>query len=280
MNIPWKMPYIKDAVALLTQYPISFLKAKRMKPELQKIGTYCMFIGYPRSGHTLIGSLLDAHPEIIVAQELGVLKYLLAGFNKWQIYYLLIRNSRRFTDDGRAWASYTYNVPGQWQGKYRELRVAGDKQGGGAVLRLTARPWLFERLMQTMGEDIRFFHVIRNPYDNITTIAQKNRLTVDQAIDYYFSLCETVQRHREKIPGDKIFEIRHEDFVQSPRKNLKGMCDFLDVGASEDYLNDCAGIVFPSPKKTRQKGKWDRERIGAVKTRMREFPYLDGYLFD
>ncbi len=27
-----------------------------------------MFIGYPRSGHSLVGSLLDAHPNIIVAQ--------------------------------------------------------------------------------------------------------------------------------------------------------------------------------------------------------------------
>jgi hypothetical protein len=274
------MTYIKDVLTFLKLYPLSFFKAEQMKPGLQKIRTYCMFIGYPRSGHTLIGSLLDAHPEIIVAQELGVLKYLLAGFNKWQIYYLLIRNSRRFTDDGRAWASYAYNVQGQWQGKYRDLRVVGDKQGGGAVLRLKTRPWLFERLMQTMGEDIRFFHVIRNPYDNITTISRKNRLTLEQGIDYYFSLCETVQRCREKIPGDKIFEIRHETFVQSPRENLKEMCSFLNVGVSQDYLNDCAGIVFPSPKKTRLSGKWDRERIGAVKSRMRQFPYLDGYSFE
>lgn len=42
--------------------------------------TYCMFIGYPRSGHSLIGFLLDAHPSMIIAHELHVLKHINAGY--------------------------------------------------------------------------------------------------------------------------------------------------------------------------------------------------------
>ena len=41
-----------------------------------------MFIGYPRSGHSLIGSLLDVHPNAIVAHELDALKFVGAGFGK------------------------------------------------------------------------------------------------------------------------------------------------------------------------------------------------------
>ena len=59
-----------------------------------------MFVGYPRSGHSLIGSLLDAHPNMLVAHELSALKYLLAGFRKEQIFYLLLENSRAFTRPG------------------------------------------------------------------------------------------------------------------------------------------------------------------------------------
>ena len=53
-----------------------------------------MFIGYPRSGHSLIGVLLDAHPNTIISHELGALKYLHTGFSKGQIYHLLLEKSR------------------------------------------------------------------------------------------------------------------------------------------------------------------------------------------
>jgi hypothetical protein len=33
-----------------------------------------LFVGYSRSGHSLVGALLDAHPEIPVAYEANALK--------------------------------------------------------------------------------------------------------------------------------------------------------------------------------------------------------------
>jgi hypothetical protein len=40
-----------------------------------QVQSYCMFVGHPRSGHTLIGALLDAHPHIVIAHELNALRY-------------------------------------------------------------------------------------------------------------------------------------------------------------------------------------------------------------
>jgi hypothetical protein len=40
------------------------------------VKAFLLFIGYPRSGHTLIGSLLDAHQNMAVANEYNVLKHL------------------------------------------------------------------------------------------------------------------------------------------------------------------------------------------------------------
>jgi hypothetical protein len=39
-----------------------------------------MFIGYLRSGHSLIASLLDAHPNAIATHELDALKFVGARF--------------------------------------------------------------------------------------------------------------------------------------------------------------------------------------------------------
>ena len=45
----------------------------------ETIQLYCMFVGYPRSGHSLVGTLLDAHPDIVIAHELDALRHIRAG---------------------------------------------------------------------------------------------------------------------------------------------------------------------------------------------------------
>ena len=87
-----------------------------------------LFIGYARSGHSLIGAILDAHPEIIIPHEFKAI-------SKWD-YYKQETKTRLFFDlhslsrfqamFGNRAASrpgrinYSYNVPGQWQGTYKE----------------------------------------------------------------------------------------------------------------------------------------------------------------
>jgi hypothetical protein len=39
------------------------------KPDFSSVRTFVLFVGYPRSGHSLIGSIMDAHPNIIIAHE-------------------------------------------------------------------------------------------------------------------------------------------------------------------------------------------------------------------
>ncbi len=51
------------------------------------VDTMLMFIGYPRSGHTLIGSLLDAHPNMVVANEYNIL-------GNWENYTTKHRNKQ------------------------------------------------------------------------------------------------------------------------------------------------------------------------------------------
>ena len=126
-----------------------WLRSARYAPyrkDLEGIERYCMFIGYPRSGHSLVGSLLDAHPDIIIAHELDALRYVELGLTRDQIYSLILERSRQFTESGRVWSEYQYAVPNQSNGKYRELKVIGDKKGGITSLKLNENPMLLSRL--------------------------------------------------------------------------------------------------------------------------------------
>ncbi|KXJ24016.1 hypothetical protein AC249_AIPGENE25568 [Exaiptasia diaphana] len=101
------------------------------------VETFVMFIGYPRSSHSLVGSLLDAHPEIIIPHEYhivnqweiyrdekirntGILKYLLFynlhTLSTWQATFGNRAAKPIFVDDGIN----SYNVPDSWQGTFHE----------------------------------------------------------------------------------------------------------------------------------------------------------------
>ncbi|MCA1614387.1 MAG: sulfotransferase, partial [Acidobacteria bacterium] len=150
-------------------YLTSLYDSWRRREDFSALRAYCMFVGYPRSGHSLVGSLLDAHPDVVIAHELDALKYVRARFRREQLFHLLLDKSEEFTARGRQWNGYSYEVPGQWQGRRRSLRVIGDKKGGGSTMRLGADPRLLARLRRTVGVPVKLVHVVRNPFDNIST---------------------------------------------------------------------------------------------------------------
>lgn len=88
-----------------------------------------IFIGYPRSGHSLVASLIDAHPNTIIAHEYHILwewdkKYQPDERNKYHVYNELMKNSRNEVENGYRSPKkpffYTYYVPGQWQGRFNK----------------------------------------------------------------------------------------------------------------------------------------------------------------
>ena len=255
-------------------------EAAKHQPDFDGVQTYCMFIGYPRSGHSLIGSLLDAHPNIIIAHELDALKYARSPLTREQLFYLLLDNSKRFTAQGRKWEEYSYLVKNQWQGRFQSLRVIGDKKGGFSSVHLRREPGLLKALRDKVRTRIKFIHVFRNPYDNISTIRKKHETNLEGAGNMFFSMAQTVLRVKGKTAPEDWIDIRHEDFIEDPTQHLRRLCGFLGQDASEEYLKDCAAIVFKSPRKSRHDAPWTPELIQQVQKASQPFPFLDGYAYD
>jgi hypothetical protein len=257
-----------------------YWRGLREREALKDVETYCMFIGYPRSGHSLIGFLLDAHPDMVIALELHALYYLQLGVSRLHLYGLLLERSHLWAEKYRGeWQGYSYKVPNQWQGRFRKLRVIGDKKGDGTVLFLSRKPELLHRLRRTVNTKIKFIHVVRNPYDNIATISVRNKIDLWDTIALYSSLCETIAKLKRQIDSADLYEVRFESFVEQPRIHLAALCRFLGVECSDDYLDDCASIVFKSPRKTRHRIEWNPESIAVVKDKINQFPFLSGYAY-
>src|SRR3990167_2206203 len=131
---------------------------------------FVMFIGYAHSGHSLIGAFLDAHPNMVVSNELHALP-LFAKYNydKYKIYKLILDNSIKCaTDQDRTNTGYNYYIPNLYQGKFENLEVIGDKKGGASAVYNLKHPEVMERLVKLFGPSLKVIQVIRNPYDNIS----------------------------------------------------------------------------------------------------------------
>ncbi len=265
---------------IATAYVASSLSGLRQRALFDQVQTYCMFIGYPRSGHSLVGSLLDAHPDMVIAHELDALGFIQSGFRRRQLYALILNNSRQIAAKGRIQTGYDYQIPNQWQGRFRSLQVIGDKRGRGSMSRLQRRPDLLERMQRVVRDPMRFVHVVRNPFDNISTMSKRRGWTLDEAADIYFSLADTVLSVKRTMGDGRVYDVRHEAVIADAKGCVKELCGFLGVVPTDDYLEDCAGIVYTSPHRSRHEAAWTDDQRARVQDRMGGYPFLEGYNWD
>jgi hypothetical protein len=258
-----------------------------LKPiSFNEIDCFCLFIGYPRSGHTIIGALLDAHPEIVISIEADVLGRMQNGYSKNMIFRYILRRSQKFiTKQKGEWTKYSYKVSGQYQGKYNRIKVIGDKKGAKTTSRLISKPFLLKEFEELIGKPIKMIHVIRDPFDSIATIMikakEKGRICDEKffksRIEYFFNNAnknmELMHQNR-----DRVLTIYHEDFVKSPQDSLIRILKHLNISYDQSYLEACSRIVYPIPNITKNKIYWP-ENIKAITSEyIKQYPFFRRYL--
>ena len=239
---------------------------------------FVLFVAYPRSGHGLVASLLDAHPDAAVAHELDVLSLVAAGFSGRRIARLVRENARQFTQQGRRWSGYSYEVPGQWQGRVRELRVLGDKKGARTVRRLQAQPELLRALAERMRAEVRVLHVVRDPRDTLgARFVRKSGVNPAHLVRAQCGLYRAVLRLEEQGVLGSPALLHHEDLVADPRARLAEVARFLGLAPDPSWLDAGARLVFPAPERLRDRFPWTAELADEVDRAVTEVPFLRRY---
>jgi hypothetical protein len=258
---------------------------RRNPSRFEDVETFCLFVGHNKSGTSMLGSLLDAHPEIILADEVKALEYIAAGVGREQLFHQLLKTSRRELMKGRVTgrrlSPYSYLVPDQWQARFTRLRVIGDGAAGSTTRLFWERPGLIQRASSLMGDvDVKLIQVIRNPFDPISAMMVRGKRTFQNSIDHYFTSCQALLQIRRQVGADGLHAVRYEDFVLETETQLAELCSFLGVGHPEDYLQACAAIMRPQPDRSRRLVEWSPEWIAVVERNMARYEFLEGYGFE
>jgi hypothetical protein len=233
-----------------------------------------LFVGQSRSGHSLVGSLIDAHPDAVIAHEIHALKHLLHGVDLGDLTRAIRLNAHLFDLVGRAYSGYDYRVPGQWQGRSRDLVLIGDKKGNGTTRLLRSHPQGLARVEARLGRPIRFINVIRHPLDNIATKAMRTGVSLPEAARRFLANAETLARLTTSRPDD-VKTIYLDRLTAAPRAILADLIGWLDLSHDvPGYLDACAGLVFEHPTRTRDQVDWPPGLVDRIRSSLGTYPAL------
>jgi len=235
------------------------------------------FIGHQRSGHSLIGALLNAHPNALISHELDFLRFFMDGFPPHYIYTLLYKRDIWFEKGGRKWTGYDYTVEGQLPASKKTILTIGDKRGGGSLSKLARRPDLLEIVRQSTGLPVRVIYHVRDPFDNIASIASRHKDSLESAAAGYFRQLEQFRACRSQFAPEELLVVHHQDLVDQPRETLGRAADFLMLPRNEAFLTNAAAIVHPAPRKTGTWVDWPEALTDRVRAEIETFDFLQRY---
>ncbi len=263
---------------------LSRYRVAKDRDHFRHVRSLCLTIGHTKSGGTLLGSLLDAHPRAAIADETDALRYLSAGFQPDQVYWLLEKGARRDALKGnvtaRRLSSYSFSVPDQWQGRVERLEVVGDCRAGIATQRFGADPGLVDQVAAAIDPArLQLLHVVRNPFDPMSAMMIRGGRSFDSARTRYFANCDILLDLHERVSPSLLRVVPYEDMVDDTVAELRAITGFLGLAAPDPYLRACAAIIEARPPE-RTLVDWSDVQIDTVEAEMGRYPFLEGYSFD
>jgi hypothetical protein len=251
----------------------------------EEVESFCLFLGYTRSGHSLVGTVLDAHPQTNIAHETeifvtergesptGELRYA----DRDRMYRRLIGKATRSRRLGRRGFRRSEGpnpiIPNADNGQFTSLRVIGTSRAQENALIWNEHPDAFERLQKLVGVPLKFVHVYRSPWDNISSMM---RVHESRAFLRFRRRVEIIQQFKERS-GMPVHDVALEDLVTQPEQTIRDLIGFFDLDATPDYVAKCAAVFDAKPHASRAEQEWNEREVAAVRQMMRNAPWLARY---
>ena len=220
-------------------------------------------VGFPRSGTTLLDTLLMGHPEIYVLEEVPLLQ----------------RAAEALGDFARLPALDAAGV-GRLRDLYFEALEARDPPPGRMIVDKLPLNLLGAPLIHRLFPDAKFVFAARHPCDVVLSCfmqnfdlnpAMANFLDVDDAARLYDLVMAFWTRSREMLPLD-VHDLRYEDLVADTEGQMRALVGFLGLAWDEALLDHQGTAIARGPIATpsyaqvaepiyaRAAGRWERYR--------------------
>ena len=179
-------------------------------------------VGMPRSGSTLLETILSMNPEI---KDLGESRSLKKAISKMQE-----QGGEHKSDSQDLNEAYSQMEPFD-NSKYT---YTTDKQ---------LYNFLYINHIATHMPAAKIIHCRRNPMDNILSMFRSNlsagnnyKANLEDSAKVLVAQEQAMQIHKRRYP-EKIFTYDYDHFVNAPEENLRKLLRWLDLEFNESYLH-------------------------------------------
>lgn len=219
-------------------------------------------MGMGRSGTTLLSSILNAHPNVVVPPESLFELYLDHKYRHitnwddktinrfiddlyvdrpfkliWKIDRSLIHEVLHAEPKLDNYIEAFERVKMSYNDSYsnKEIKLVGSKHPVYAIL---------PKRIEKMHPDAKYIHIIRDPRGvscgQIKTFKRKDEF----AIGYQWSIFnKNISRLKQQYP-EKYFLVKYEDIITNTEASLSAICNFLDIKYTSKILEDYRSTDF------------------------------------
>ena len=231
-------------------------------------------VGVGRSGTSLLMSMLNAHPEIVLPPETHFVDQYVIG-EAWKPASELIKDllaDQRFARigfDGEDLVNLLYQSgknsrPSRF---YREMLVMYAEKNGVQVIGDKAPKNLeYLPVLHRILKGSLIIHIIRDPRDvylSRTKAAWSASRSDLSHLVAYQSQYRLARYFGRRLFGKKYLEIKYEDLISQPDLELKAICDVLELpydSSMLDYEKSSQELVAPDEM------EWKKETLEPIKT--------------
>ena len=212
-------------------------------------------IGRPRTGTTLIQSIFDSHPNVMIPAECPVMIKLFNKFNNvekwsrskitevvreiknvrkvefWRINYEKLENELNYLVDDLDIRSILKILYLNFISAYdkNEILLIGDKNPSYSR---------FQVLLYKIFPDAKFLIIHRDYRDHFLSMKKSGLMNkVEPAIIYSWKRYVFRWKQMEIKYPKQMLSFKYEDFIHEPEKHLQIFCNFLNIQYSNDLLN-------------------------------------------
>lgn len=222
------------------------------------IKTLAFLVGCPRSGTTLLQSLIATHSRIASFPETQFFHYLLLREKKRRLLTFMFVASRlrprleTFFRDELCRPELIDKLPQTpfsivyTQKFFQILKELAIEQGGTVLLEKTPDHIYTIQYIEKFLPKAKFIHLVRNGADVIASLYEVTHKypkpwggarSIDMCIDNWLVAIQTTKKYVNK-PNHLI--VRYEKLVQDPQEVLENICKFLQIEFDSNMINNYA----------------------------------------
>lgn len=233
--------------------------------------------GCPRSGLTLLGAILDSHPEISCGPDASIIGLALAAREFAQTFGNLHEEHFALPPE-RVSANFATAIS-------RILDARRANRGKARAAEKSALNVLVFKDLARLLPEAQFIHCVRDGRDVAASLLERqwrDPRTGDVfahcadagAAANYWSGLATIGLEAEEALANKVRRVAYEDLVRDPKSTMMGVFEFLGVSWSDSALalherNDFTDFNEETAKRFREPihngyvGRWRRDLDGA-----------------